>query len=111
MTVGASPFPLGVYAIAIRGLITIGSTANTIKDYTVAYSTTTAVTGFISNLYAKDIAVATSYASGLTATQNVSGIYQRTSLIQTYVIIELNTTVFAATGVVGGLIYTITRIA
>jgi hypothetical protein len=106
-----SPYPLGVYAIAIRGLITCGTTANTVKDYTVAYSTTTASTGFISNLYARDIGTATAIPSSTTMTRNVAGVYQRTALTQTYVVLELNTTIYASTGITAGIIYTITRIA
>jgi hypothetical protein len=111
ITVGISPYPLGVYAIAIRGLLTVGSSTNAIKDYTVAYSTSTATAGFISNLYARDLTNATSLTTGATMTRNVAGVYQRTSLTQTYVVIEVNTTTYASTGIVAGLLYTITRIA
>ena len=111
ITVSVSPFPLGVYAIAIRGLITVGSSSNTVRDYTVAYSTTTATSGFISNLYTRDLASATALTTTQNMTRNVAGVYQRTALTQTYVVLDLNTTVYASTGITAGLFYTITRIA
>jgi hypothetical protein len=111
ITVSVSPYPLGVYAIAIRGLITVGTSSNTVRDYTVAYSTTTATSGFISNLYTRDLASATALTTGQTMTRNVAGVYQRTALTQTYVVLDLNTTVYLSTGITAGIIYTITRIA
>jgi len=111
ITVSVSPYPLGVYAIAIRGLITVGTSSNTVRDYTVAYSTTTATSGFISNLYTRDLASATVLTTGQIMTRNVAGVYQRTALTQTYVVLDLNTTVYLSTGITAGIIYTITRIA
>lgn len=108
-----SPFPVGLYSIAIRNLLTCGTTAgNVITNYYSALSTTTISTGAIGFLLARTvISNETAIASGVLS-GNVNGIYTRSNSAQTvYVTIEVNIVTVVAGGITPSISYSITRIA
>jgi hypothetical protein len=108
-----TPFPVGLYSLSIRNLITAGATAgNVIINYYSSLSTTTISTGFIAPLLARTIISSTTAIASGVMSGNVNGIYTRSNSAQTvYITLEYQITTVVAGGITSNIQYSLTRIA
>jgi len=108
-----TPFPVGLYSLSIRNLITTGTTAgNVIINYYSSLSTTTISTGFITPLLARTIISSTTAIASGSMSSNVNGIYTRSNSAQTvYITLEYQITTVVAGGITSNIQYSLTRIA
>jgi hypothetical protein len=111
MQITASPFPVGLYNVVIRAVLTNGTGTNTFSTVVTSLSTTTTSSGAITGLLKRDFPIATSITSGVIVNCNVNGPYTRSAVETVYATLSFSNTVYASTGITPTLSCSITRIA
>jgi len=111
MLLDPSPFPVGLYSITIRNILTSGTGVNTVKDIVSTLSTTTLATGGITGIVDRRLPVNTALPASNILYSSAVASYTRSSVVGVYITLAFNTTTYASTGITPTLAYSITRIA
>jgi hypothetical protein len=111
MQITASPFPVGLYNVVIRAVLTNGTGTNAFNLVVTSLSTTTTSSGAITGLLKRDFPTATSITSGVIVNCNVNGPYTRSAVETVYATLSLSNTTYASTGITPSISCSITRIA
>lgn len=111
MQITASPFPVGLYNVVIRAILTNGTGTNNFSTIVTSLSTTTSSTGAITGLIKRDAPTSTELTNGMIVNFNLNGPYTRSAVGTVYVTLSFSNTVYASTGITPTISCSITRIA
>jgi len=111
MQISASPFPVGLYNVVIRAVLTNGTGSNSFNNVATSLSTTTSSAGAITGLLKRDFPIATQITSGVIVNCNVNGPYTRSAVETVYATLSITNSTYASTGITPTISCSITRIA
>lgn len=111
MQINASPFPVGLYNVVVRAILTNGTGTNAFNTIVTSLSTTTTSAGAITGLIRRDNPVSTEITSGVIATYNLNGPYTRSLVATVYATLSFTNSLYASTGITPTISCSITRIA
>jgi hypothetical protein len=111
MLINAATFPVGLYNVNVRNILTVGTNSNTLNTITSSLSTSTTSVGAIAGFLNTRYPVSVTFIAGFIDQSTASGAYTRSAVGNVYVTLSFVTAAWVTSGVTPTLSCSITRIA